>query len=53
MICVCVCIKHDVKKMKQTKVITTKLAIWWGRNDTFDIGRCKFVKDNFCGGENE
>ena len=25
----------------------------WGRNDTFDGARCKFIKKDFPGGENE
>ena len=30
-----------------------KIAIWWGRNDTFDGGGCKFIKGDFYGGGNE
>ena len=30
-----------------------KIAIWWGRNETFDNERFKSIKGNFSDGGNE
>ena len=30
-----------------------KIAISWGKNDTFDKGRWKFIKRDFTGGGND
>ena len=30
-----------------------KTAIWWGGNDSFDKGGCKFGEGDFSGGGNE
>ena len=27
------------------------VAIWWGKHDTFDRGRSKFIKEDFSGGK--
>ena len=40
-------------KMKLVQGNQMKIAICWGRNDTFDSGRCKFIKQDFSGGENQ
>ena len=41
------------QKMKLVFGDNMKIANWWGRNDTFDNGRCKFIKDVFSGRGNE
>ena len=35
----------------QAFICYMKIAIWRERNDTYDIGRCKFVKGDFSSGE--
>ena len=30
-----------------------KIAVWWGRNETFDSERFKSIKGDFSDGENE
>ena len=30
-----------------------KITILWGKNDTFDSGRCEFIKGDFSGGGNK
>ena len=59
----CAYTKPEVKKMIQQQWLQLqmklvwgdymKIPIWWGKNDTFDSGKCKFIKKDFSGGENE
>ena len=30
-----------------------KIPVWWGRNETFDSERFKFIKGDLSDGENE
>ena len=59
----CVYMKPEVKNVIQQQWLQLqmklvygdqmKIAIWWGKNDIFDSGRCKFIKEDFSGGEND
>ena len=59
----CEHIKPEVKKKIQQQWLELqmklvygdemKIAIWWRRNETFDSGRCKLIKEDFSGGKGE
>ena len=59
----CVYIKPDVKKNDTTAMSRATNEVctgWldrncnlWGKIDTFDSARCKFIIEDFFGGENE